>query len=631
MRQGAIPRHGGVWACIKGMFAKFRYQILLCFLLLGILPNLLMSYYGYSQFYAMQMNSSLQATRELTRQVDRSMGLLAQRVNLAVLSLAVNRQLVNLLASDNISINALEQIEEFLLNFRIGNEYLYKDLAVIDAGGRVISDNPGIKIHDGQYFGALGRESEGAILWPGIRNIRDFRRHESGQRVLPVIKAINDPINGAYRGTLLVTIEERLFLEVINTVYEQSNAVLVLFDAQGNLLMASQELSAPEPLRQAVLSSGGLDFWISELQGEKTQFVRIRNRETGWQVLGYVSLASLLDRIDQMTLTVALFTWLALVLSVLFFSLIASRLTHKIEVLSRGMQELIDGNLQVQVAGVGSSEMAGLGRNFNAMVKRLREVNHENQRKNKELEQIIYVASHDLRSPLVNVDGFSRELEFTVGELQRLLGDGNATVQMDGLLKTLTEELPDMLKSLGRIRSSARQMDHLLKGLLKLSRWGRAALQIGPLDMNNLLKQVIISFAYRIKEQKINLVLADLPPCIGDVIQVSQIFANLIDNAIKYCDPQRFGEIRINGAVEGAWAVYTVIDNGIGIAQNHQHNIFELFHRLNPRSTEGEGLGLTLVRQMLDRLGGEIEVRSTSGEGSSFIVRLPLAPMEPGV
>jgi len=240
--------------------------------------------------------------------------------------------------------------------------------------------------------------------------------------------------------------------------------------------------------------------------------------------------------------------------------------------------------------------------------------------KNMELEQLVYVASHDLRSPLVNVDGFSRELEFSFKEIGVLLEDDAERGALENLLRA---EIPDIHRAIARIRASARQMDGLLKALLSLSRSGRAALRIESVDMDELMLQVSSSFSFRIKEAGIDLSVGKLPPCTGDAVQLTQVFSNLLDNAIKYLDRERAGLITIRGSLEEGRAVYRVEDNGIGIADNHKEKIFELFHRLNPKSTEGEGLGLTLVRQILGRLDGEIRVESTIGKGSSFIVTLP--------
>ena len=247
--------------------------------------------------------------------------------------------------------------------------------------------------------------------------------------------------------------------------------------------------------------------------------------------------------------------------------------------------------------------------------------------KNKELEQLVYVASHDLRSPLVNVDGFSRELEFSIKEIGGLLEGGAERGGLDHgeLEKALRKELPELSAAIGRIRSSTRQMDSLLKGLLTLSRSGREALRIEAVDMDELARQLSASFAYRIKNAGIELNVEKLPPCMGDRVMLTQVFANLIDNAIKYLDKDRPGKIDMRGTIEDNRARYRIEDNGIGIDGNHHEKIFELFYRLNPRQTEGDGLGLPAARQILGRMDGEIRVVSRPGEGSAFIVVLPPA------
>ena len=240
--------------------------------------------------------------------------------------------------------------------------------------------------------------------------------------------------------------------------------------------------------------------------------------------------------------------------------------------------------------------------------------------KNKELEQIVYVASHDLRSPLVNVEGYSRELEYSVEDLLRALDSSLSPEEKERSVRAL---LPDMTDSLRRIRSSAKQMDALLTGLLKLSRLGRAALAIGPVDMNALMGQLVSSLQFQIKEAGATIRVGELPPCRGDAVQLTQVFANLLGNALKYLDPERPGEIVVEGRTEPDRAVYTVGDNGVGIAPEHREKIFQLFHRLDPAASEGEGLGLTIVRQILGRLGGEVSVESSKGKGSVFKVTLP--------
>ena len=243
--------------------------------------------------------------------------------------------------------------------------------------------------------------------------------------------------------------------------------------------------------------------------------------------------------------------------------------------------------------------------------------------KNKELERIIYVTSHDLRSPLVNIDGFGRELEQAINELRSVFNsDQTPAKAIETVAPLLAHEMPEALRF---IRTSASKMDALLTGLVKLSRSGRSALTIDSLDMNELLAKVVDASEFQIKQAGAELDMGDLPPCKGDAVQVNQVFSNLLGNALQYLDPKRPGAIRISGRVEGKQSLYCVEDNGIGIAPAHQQNIFEIFHRLDPSKGEGEGLGLTIVQQILGRLSGEIRVESKPGEGSRFRVTLPAA------
>ena len=245
--------------------------------------------------------------------------------------------------------------------------------------------------------------------------------------------------------------------------------------------------------------------------------------------------------------------------------------------------------------------------------------------KNKDLEQIIYIASHDLRSPLVNLEGYSRELEYCVAEFAALFEDGK-TVDPAKLMAMMEAALPEFNNSLHHIRHGAKQMDALLKGLLKLSRSGRAALNICTVDMNKLVARAISSIDFQAKQAGVKIQIGELPFCKADEVQVTQVITNLLSNALKFLDPNRPGVIRISGSIEHNRSIYCVADNGIGIPSQHQEKIFELFHRLNPSKSDGEGLGLTIVRQILGRLEGEVRVVSQPGEGSRFIVSLPNAP-----
>jgi light-regulated signal transduction histidine kinase (bacteriophytochrome) len=182
----------------------------------------------------------------------------------------------------------------------------------------------------------------------------------------------------------------------------------------------------------------------------------------------------------------------------------------------------------------------------------------------------------------------------------------------------------DIVMELEYIINSTARMNMLLAGLLKLSRLGRAAMEISVLDMNDMLAAILGDMHYQISEKDIKLDVGNLPKCYGDQSQINQVFTNLLSNAVKYLDQSRRGKISISGQREGDRCIYRIRDNGIGIADAHQNKIFEVFHRLNPNEpTEGEGLGLTIVKRIVDRHNGKIWLESQVGNYCDFYVELP--------
>ncbi len=259
-----------------------------------------------------------------------------------------------------------------------------------------------------------------------------------------------------------------------------------------------------------------------------------------------------------------------------------------------------------------------------AAEEKLATLNTQLQAKNRELEQLVDIASHDLRTPLVNIDGYARELEYSLSELNRTLDEADNSESRQ-LRTAALHPVSEMSSALHYVRSSAVQMDALLKGLLKLSRSGRAALIIEKLDMNELIGKLAESLEFQVQEAEIDLFISDLPPCRGDAVQVSQVFSNVLGNAVKFLDPDRRGIIRISGFVEGEQAIYCVEDNGIGVDSAYLEKIFEVFERLETSKRDGDGLGLTIVRQVLGRLGGSVWAESELHSGSSFYIALPAA------
>ena len=249
-------------------------------------------------------------------------------------------------------------------------------------------------------------------------------------------------------------------------------------------------------------------------------------------------------------------------------------------------------------------------------------------RKNKELETVIYVTSHDLRSPLVNIQGYSKELSRACESIKAALKLPSRPPDAEAELQTTLET--DIPKFVHYILISAEKMNALLKGLLKLSRLDRQALSIAALDMTEMLGKIADSMRYQLDAAGATLTIDPLAGCYGDDLQVNQVFSNLVGNALKYRDPARPPVIRVTGApLNERECVYCVEDNGIGIQEEHRGKVFEIFQRLNPNGdVAGDGLGLTLVQRIVERHGGRIWIESTPGAGSKFFVSLPRTDRE---
>lgn len=242
---------------------------------------------------------------------------------------------------------------------------------------------------------------------------------------------------------------------------------------------------------------------------------------------------------------------------------------------------------------------------------------------NEEIQRFAYIVSHDLRAPLVNVMGFTSELEGAQAEIERFyrkVQEADSKLISEDTRSAVEADLPE---AIGFIRSSTVKMDKLIGAILKLSREGRRVLAPEPIDMVKLLETQRHSVAHQLQEWGAELLIEPIPDLTSDRLAIEQIFGNLIDNAVKYLHSSRRGRIVVRGRDLGANILYEVEDNGRGIDPKDFERIFDLFRRSGIQDQHGEGIGLAHVRALVRRLGGTISVSSRLGEGSIFTVVLP--------
>lgn len=253
-------------------------------------------------------------------------------------------------------------------------------------------------------------------------------------------------------------------------------------------------------------------------------------------------------------------------------------------------------------------QLSSLNQELNASNKALRQSNLD-------LQQFVYVASHDLQTPLRGVAGF-----------------------VDLLSEEYTSQLDETAKGyLGRISAGTKRMQQLIRDLVKYSRievqTGEQNLaQLKPLSLNQILDDCLLIMHSEIEAKGAEVIREDLPTIPGDASQIAQLFTNLISNAIKY-NSSETPRVHVKAAVVpsgfdglvGRSIEITVQDNGIGIAPKFHEQVFEVFRRLHTdREYSGTGIGLAICKRVMQRHGGKIWVSSEPGSGTCFHLRFPV-------
>ncbi|MDH3759646.1 MAG: ATP-binding protein [Gammaproteobacteria bacterium] len=289
--------------------------------------------------------------------------------------------------------------------------------------------------------------------------------------------------------------------------------------------------------------------------------------------------------------------------------IVGSLLTWRLAVVTDAANRFAEGDATARTGFRGDDEISDLGRTFDKMAGSLQASAEESNRlidqlseKNVELEQFAYTVSHDLKSPLVTVKGY-------VGMLQKdLRADECERVEQD----------------LEYIVAATDTMGLLLEDLLELSRVGRIVNESEKVSLTELFEAVAASMHLQIASRDADLtVQAQMPAVLVDRQRMAEVVQNLLENALKFSSKSSPPTIEISARVEDDKVVCCVADNGIGIEPEFQEQIFGLFNRLN-LSYEGTGIGLALVKRIIEVHQGSVWVESTgNGDGARFCFALP--------
>lgn len=225
------------------------------------------------------------------------------------------------------------------------------------------------------------------------------------------------------------------------------------------------------------------------------------------------------------------------------------------------------------------------------------------EQSNRDLQEFAYVASHDLQEPLRKVQAFSDRLATKYTHV-------------------LDESGRDYLK---RMRDASQRMQALINDLLSLSRVATRAQPFVDINLNTMIEEVLSDLENQIERAKGRVEVGELPNIEADPTQIHQLLQNLISNALKFHTHERHPVINVSAKIEGTTCQISVADNGIGFDIQYLDRIFKPFQRLHSREEyEGSGMGLAICRRIVERHSGTITATSTPGEGTTFIVVLPV-------
>jgi signal transduction histidine kinase len=221
---------------------------------------------------------------------------------------------------------------------------------------------------------------------------------------------------------------------------------------------------------------------------------------------------------------------------------------------------------------------------------------------NKELEAFSYSVTHDLKGPLWVIEGFS----------QRIVAKHSAKLDSDGI------------RMLNAVCTNTKRMNNLIDDLLAFSHLGQQRIRKSIINLSVLAKQVFQQFLVQAPERDLQLTVNDMPPALGDPNLINQVMVNLLGNAVKYTKPGKTAVIEVGGRTEGSETVYYVMDNGIGFDERYAQKIFGVFERLHSVGEyEGTGVGLAIVKRIIERHGGRVWAEGKVNEGATFYFSLP--------
>ena len=331
-----------------------------------------------------------------------------------------------------------------------------------------------------------------------------------------------------------------------------------------------------------------------------------------WTILIEVSEGLVLEAANRFLYLLIVIGTILLVIGSLIAWKLSRNITRPLDRLILATSAIARGDYTSPVVVHRRDELGMLAESFNSMTSQVRQSHDELENKvrarteelelvNKELEAFSYSVSHDLRAPLRAVSGYAMMLK------------EDYEASFDDEARRIT----------GNIISNVKMMGRLIDDLIAFSRLGKREVTLRAVDMTEMVEHCIAQESLQWSDRNFSITIAPLPPCMGDQDLLKQVWTNLISNAFKYSSKQTEPGIEIGATREGAETVYFVRDNGAGFDMKYADKLFKVFQRLHTQEEfEGTGVGLALVKRIIDKHRGRIWAVSRAGHGATFYFNL---------
>lgn len=467
-----------------------------------------------------------------------------------------------------------------------------------------------------------------AINKEGFSIDRSYISEDSNLPVLPIAYPVKNT-NGTTIAVLVSLINISKMIEPFETkgigmqrmVYVINGFGEIIYHPNLEYIKNRQNFSSFAVIQEVLVGREGAEEFYDPIEKNMELAAYTPLREFEWGVIVAQPTAMAYAPVNQLIYYIILTTGGVLGIAFIAAFIATSAITKPILEISRAAKQIASGNYPQQVKIKSRDEIGELATAFNQLAidlqrkeSQLREYSKELEEKvklrtkeleakSKEMESFVYMISHDLKSPLISIQGYA---------------------------STLSKELGDKLSEEGkfyleRISKNTESMEELITDLLEFSRIGKITQPYKDINTGELVREICEEFKQR--NEKVKFVIQEsLPNIYGERNRIIQIFSNLIDNALKYMGEQTQPLIEIGyKELEDKWQFY-VKDNGIGIAEEYQNKLFQIFERIPDERTKnvrGTGLGLSIVKKIVELHNGEVGVESKLGQGSKFYFTIP--------